>query len=119
VLAAAVVLALGVAEGKLIWYSFHHRDLRRSIQGMLLAEGPAIRGHRVYRSHWDRAEMFVIRSVIGAERGLAAGLDDFLRQSRPGDYLISGHAVAHPDLTVVQSRDRQRLYRRADAPVVK
>ncbi len=119
VLAAAVVLALGVAEGKLIWYSFHHRDLRQSVQGMLLAEGPAIRGHRVYRSHWDRAEMFVIRSVIGAERGLAAGLDDFLSQSRPGDYLVSGHAVSHPDLTAVQSRGRQRLYRRADAPVVR
>jgi hypothetical protein len=25
-----VVLTLGVAEGKLIWYSYHHRDLARS-----------------------------------------------------------------------------------------
>jgi 4-amino-4-deoxy-L-arabinose transferase-like glycosyltransferase len=116
VLACAVVLALTVAEGKLLWYSFHHRDLRRSVQGLLLAEGDALTGHRVFRERWDRGELFVIRGVLGAERGLAVDLDDFMVQSRPGDYLVSSHDLQHPGLAVVQSHGEHRLYRLLETP---
>jgi hypothetical protein len=116
--AAALLLFLFpvVAEGKLLWYSFHHRDLRRSVQGLLLSEGDALTGHRVFRNHWDRAETFVIRGVLGAERGLAVDLDDFMVQSRPGDYLVSSDDLQHPGLAVVQAHGQHRLYRLLETP---
>ena len=114
ILGFVVVLALAVAEGKLIWYSFHHRDLRQSVQGLLLTEGDRLAGRRVFRNHWDRAEMFIIGGVLGAERRLAAGLEDFWRDSRPGDYLVLSQAREHPDLVLVRSGGRHWLYRRRE-----
>jgi 4-amino-4-deoxy-L-arabinose transferase-like glycosyltransferase len=114
-LVGLVVLAAAVAEGKLIWYSYHHRDLRQSAQGLLLDEGDAVAGRRVFRNRWDRAEIFVIRHVLKAERALASDVDDFLSQSQPGDYFLSSHDVTHPELTLAQAHRRYRLYRRNGA----
>ena len=44
VLAGMVLLALAVAESKLIWYSFTMRDLRYSGQGLLIEERDQLAG---------------------------------------------------------------------------
>ena len=113
VLAAIIVSALGVAEGKLLWYSFHHRDLRRSVQGLLLEEKNRLSGHRVFRHQWDRGEIFVLGALVGAE-WREANLEGFWRESRPGDCLVSSRPVADPALALVRSRGRHSLYCRGE-----
>jgi hypothetical protein len=66
----------------------------------------------VFRDDWDRSEMFLIGGVIGAERGLAAGLDDFLAQSQPGDYFMVHHRLDDPRMSPADSNRRNWLYRR-------
>jgi hypothetical protein len=101
-----------VAEGRLIWTSYARRDPGRSVQGLLFAERDQIRGQRVYGDHWNNAEIFVLDALIGAQRGLSPDLVHFLKESGPGDYLVSDPDLKHPDLTIVR-RDRSRaLYRR-------
>jgi hypothetical protein len=111
-LGVIVVLALGVAEGKLIWYSYHHRDLERSTQGLLIAQGAALQGRQVFCNRWDRSEMFVAEALLRATHRLAPDVADFLRDSRPGDYLLSSREIRHPDLAPAGSTQRHWLYRR-------
>lgn len=113
ILAAIIVTAVGVAEGKLLWYSFHHRDLRRSVQGLLLEEKNRLRGHQVFRRDWDRGEVFVLGALVGAE-WREATFDGFLRKSKPGDCLVSSHPVADQALVLVRSRGRHFLYCRPE-----
>src|SRR5204863_5012489 len=56
VLAMVVILALGVAESRLIWYSVHRRNLAQSTQGFLLEERDNLTGRRVFRTRWDNSE---------------------------------------------------------------
>jgi 4-amino-4-deoxy-L-arabinose transferase-like glycosyltransferase len=113
VLAATVVLAGVVAESKLLWYSYHYRDLESSAQGLLLAEeAREVRGRRVFRNSWTRAETFVVRGVVRANDVVAPTLDDFLKESRPGEYLVSSPIERHPKLDLVCRRGRHALYRR-------
>jgi len=114
VLACVVVLVLGVAEAKLLSYSVHYRDVERSVQGLLLAEGHALAGQQVFSRHWDRAEMFVLEAVVRARRGLAADVDEVLRQSQIGDFLVASRDVRHAQLVVVRSVGHQQLYRRRE-----
>jgi 4-amino-4-deoxy-L-arabinose transferase-like glycosyltransferase len=107
-----VVLTLGVAEGKLIWYSYHHRDLARSAQGLLVAQGAALRGRQVFCNRWDRSEMFVLEALLRSTHRLASDVSDFMRESRPGDYFLSTREIAHPGLTPVGSVRGHWLYRR-------
>jgi 4-amino-4-deoxy-L-arabinose transferase-like glycosyltransferase len=111
-LGVIVVLALGVAEGKLIWYSYHYRDLGRSTQGLLIAQGAALQGRQVFCNNWDRSEMFVIEALLRATHRLATDVPDFLSNSRPGDYFLSPREVSHPGLTLAGSVRRHWLYRR-------
>ncbi|MCX6550217.1 MAG: glycosyltransferase family 39 protein [Acidobacteria bacterium] len=113
-LAAVLVLALGVAEGKLIWYSYHHRDLASSTQGVLLSAQDDLRGRSVFRRRWDRAEMFVIQALIGAKYGLAVNEADFLRNSRPGDCLMSSKALHNPALLLLRHVGLHYLYKRTE-----
>ena len=113
-LGVIVVLTLGVAEGKLIWYSYHHRDLGRSTQGLLIAQGAALQGRQVFCNSWDRSEMFVIEALLRATHRLASDVPDFLSNSRPGDYLLSTKEVSHPGLTLAGSVRRHWLYRRQE-----
>jgi 4-amino-4-deoxy-L-arabinose transferase-like glycosyltransferase len=113
-LALVVVLALGVAEGKLIWYSYHHRDLASSTQGLLLSERNELRGRSVFDRHWDRAEMFVIDAMIGATHRRAPDVAGFLRDSRPGDFLMWSSEVSNPALTLVATVRRLHLYKRIE-----
>jgi hypothetical protein len=108
-LSLATVLALTGAEIKLFWYSFHFRDLSRSAQGLLLDEPAGLSGHVVYRDLWDRSGMFVV-GLVGAEFKYITSPDDFLRQARPGDLLLTSHDLNQPGLHLVRSNGRHRLY---------
>jgi 4-amino-4-deoxy-L-arabinose transferase-like glycosyltransferase len=110
-LAMVCVLAFGVAEGKLIWYSFVYRDLALSDQSLVLAETTSLAGHRVYRDQSDRAGAFVTSRLAGAQVGYAASAESFLQDSAPGDYLVVAQSLSHPALELVRSSGRYRLYR--------
>jgi len=56
---AVLGCAIVVAESKLLWYSYHKRDLQSSVQGMLLAEKVRLRGRRVYRSDWQYGDQLL------------------------------------------------------------
>ncbi|HYS27793.1 MAG TPA: glycosyltransferase family 39 protein [Vicinamibacterales bacterium] len=112
VLASLVVMVFAVAEGRLVSYSYHYRDLEQSPQGLLLAETAQLAGQQVFRDRWNYAEIFVVRALIGAEHRTAEDLDAFLRASRPGNYLLSTEPMDRSDLFMVRSNGRQWLYRR-------
>jgi 4-amino-4-deoxy-L-arabinose transferase-like glycosyltransferase len=112
VLAMIVILALGVAESRLIWYSVHRRNLAQSTQGFLLAERETLTGHRVFRTRWDNSEIFVLDALVGAQAREAATPEDFLRDSTPGDYWLARRELEMPELFLVSSEKRQWLYRR-------
>ena len=114
ILAGVTVLALGVAEGKLLWYSFNYRDLKGSAQGLLLEERTRLKNRRVFFDKWDRAEIFVVGGVVGAERRSAVPLENFRRDSRPGDCLVSAESLADADLVLVRPGRHRALYCRRE-----
>jgi hypothetical protein len=115
VLAGAVALALAVAEGQTIFYSYDKRDLRHTVQGLLLAERQSLAGKRVFQDTWNRADRFVLEHVVGAEAHEAAGVDGFVRTARPGDYVIVPHPNGDaPELVQVRANRRHRLCRRRE-----
>jgi 4-amino-4-deoxy-L-arabinose transferase-like glycosyltransferase len=114
ILAGIIVIAFGVAEGKLIWYSYAYRDLGDSAQGMILKERKRLKSHRVFFDEFGRADIFVAGGVVGAERGAALPLEDFWRESRPGDCLVSAARLADPELELVRVGRRRSLYCRRE-----
>ena len=113
-LAAVVGLAVGVAEGRMIWYSYTHRNLRRDPQGLLLDAGSALKGRQVFGARWDRADIFVAEAIAGATHRLAPDLADFLRDSRPGDFYRTSAVLEHEAIALVLSNRRARLYKRVE-----
>jgi 4-amino-4-deoxy-L-arabinose transferase-like glycosyltransferase len=113
-LGAVLVLVVGVAEARLIWYSYHYRDLARSSQGVLLAERDRLKGHTVFRRRLDRGEIFVIHALVGATYGLAPDTESFLRDSRPGDFLLTRRARTGAGLALVRTQGQYLLYRREE-----
>jgi hypothetical protein len=109
-----IVAALGIAEGKLLWYHSRYRDVEDSTQGLLLKERVRLRNHRVFKGQWDRAEIFVVSGVLGSERGSAARADAFWRESQPGDCLIAARRLSDPGLVLVRSGRHNALYCRSD-----
>jgi 4-amino-4-deoxy-L-arabinose transferase-like glycosyltransferase len=103
-LAVLAVMAFGVAEGKLLAYSYHYRDMQRSAQALLLEERDRFAGHRVFRDRLDRAATFVA-GLVDVRLEVAKTTADFLRESQPGDfYLVSSpHHGRRPSLGVVRS----------------
>ena len=114
--AMAVVLATGVsaAEGRLFWYSLHHRDLSLATQGTLLAQRAKLAGHTVFSKRWDNGDWFVLRALVKADPREAACVEDFLRDSQPGDFWYATQRARHPALQLVQVKGRHRLYRRVE-----
>ena len=113
-LGLVIVMALGVAEGKLLWYPSHHRNVNDSTQGLLLQERERLRNHRVFQAHWERAEIFVASAVVGAERGSAARVETFWHESQPGDCLLSPRRISHAGLALVRMVRHHALYCRTD-----
>ena len=114
VFAAGLVVALGVAESRLIWYSLHYRDLTLSGQSLVLAERERLRGHRLYLQPFSRAGYFVAEAVVGARPLSDADDSSFLRDGREGDYLLTSDECLAPELEVVRSNGRDFLYRRRE-----
>jgi 4-amino-4-deoxy-L-arabinose transferase-like glycosyltransferase len=111
-LVVVVALTFGVAEGKLIYFSYRYRDLASSSQGLLLAERGRLEGRQVFSPRWERAEIFVLEALVGGRHRLTADVAHFLGESRPGDYLLVGRPVSHEALSLAGSRRRSWLYRR-------
>jgi mRNA-degrading endonuclease RelE of RelBE toxin-antitoxin system len=114
-LTGTIVTALAVVEGKLCYYSYTMRDVRQTVQGLLLAERGALAGKRVYQDQWSRADRFVLEHVIGAQAREADGLDGFVRAGRRGDYVIVTERDGNEsEIVLVRANRRHRLCRRAD-----
>jgi len=114
----AFLLALVLAEGKLIWYSFHYRDLRLSGQSLLLEERYQLRSRRVYMHPLARADWFVAEAVVGAAPQPALDRIGFFNASRSGDYLLGTETCDDPELKLVRTNGRQYLCRRFDRATV-
>jgi 4-amino-4-deoxy-L-arabinose transferase-like glycosyltransferase len=111
-LVAVVALVAGVAESRLIWYSYNHRDLASSSQGLVLAARDDLKGRQLFRAKWDRADVFVAEAMAGARHRLAPDASDFLRDSQPGDYFLTHTAVALDSVSLVGTSTRNYMYRR-------
>ena len=85
-----------------------------SIQGLLLKEEVRLRNHRVFKSHWDSAKIFVVSGVLGTELGSAARADAFWLESQPGDCLIAARRLSDPGLVLVRSGRHNVLDCRSD-----
>ena len=111
-LVAMILMASTIAEAKLIWYSYHYRDFDRSAQGLLLVEEDRLRGVRVYRTSWDRADAWVMKGLIEAEPAEAMSVQDFLFRSGPGEYFLSSQEIDDPRLVRVAMVGDYSLYQR-------
>jgi 4-amino-4-deoxy-L-arabinose transferase-like glycosyltransferase len=114
VLVLVFIVALGAAESRLVWYSFHRRALTNSTQGLLLAERNSLRGQKVFRHHWTHSEIFVLKGLVGAEHRETASLAGFLLDSNVGDYLFSSADVTQPNMLLVRTDGRHYLFRRRE-----
>jgi hypothetical protein len=75
-------------------------------------------GRRVFRETWENGDICVSRAFIGAGACEVASLDDFIRDSQPGDYLFSSTEVTRADLVLATSDNRHWIYQRNDVNVV-
>jgi len=114
--ASAVVVAcaalLVFAESRLWWYSLHNRDLARSEQALLLADGPSLRGHRLLNATGHRASHFVATALMGADTREVANLAEALKIGAAGDYILSSEGCAGPGLEALRTNDGASLCRR-------
>jgi hypothetical protein len=99
VMGAMVLLAFGVAESKLLWYSYEQRDLKGSMQGFFLESPEMVEGRRVLLEEWDPADHFVLthlvhgQPVTGKPEQIAAGADEhdvlILMPAHDGGWVVS------------------------------
>ena len=109
-LAGVVILALGVAEGKLLWYSHTRRDLGNTVQGLLLDERQRLAGRRVFKAHWNRADRFVLDHVVGAHASDTNGVEGFVRDGRRGDFVVLSETNdEHPEVVEIRKNRSHRL----------
>jgi 4-amino-4-deoxy-L-arabinose transferase-like glycosyltransferase len=114
VLVAVIAGALLVAELKLTYYSYAHRALARSAQGILMLEADHLRGATVYRTSWNHADAFVLKAIVGAAPAQSVDLEDFEHRGKPGDYFLASpspasHNVKGCDLVEVRATRRHVL----------
>jgi hypothetical protein len=109
--AVLLLIVFGVAEGKLIWYSYRNRDLHHSEQALLLQERERLRGRRVYDEIGTRATHFVAAGIVGAEPITADRLE-FLTQSSPGDFMLTERPLDGQEVELVRTDGPYLLYRR-------
>ena len=114
--AAAVVGALLVAEGKLVWYSFQARDVDQSVQGLLMAERGRVMQAHIFKDRWSNSDVFVLEAIVRASGSVASNVDDFLLKSQPGDYFVADPGLEHPSLRLVRSLGSHALYQRTPRP---
>jgi hypothetical protein len=113
-MAAVVVGALGVAEGKLIWHSFNQRALEGSAQELLMQSADHLRGQVVHRGAWTRAETFVVRGIVEGEVAVSGSVEHFLATGSAQDFLLADGVLSDPRLVAVRSNGAHALFRRRD-----
>ena len=106
IIAAMVLLAFGVAEGKLVWYSYNQRDLAGSMQGFFLDSSEMVTDRRVLLEQWDPADQFVLTHlanglpVTGNPRQIAVGADEhdllILMPAQDGGWVLTSARDALP-----------------------
>jgi hypothetical protein len=111
-LVGVIGLAVGVAEGRMVWYNHYVRSMHDTLQGLLLENREAIKGRQVFADRWDRARIFVLEAMVGGRRRLAPDLSDFLRDSEPGEFLYSRRPLQHAAVAMVGSNRYGHLYQR-------
>jgi 4-amino-4-deoxy-L-arabinose transferase-like glycosyltransferase len=109
VLVGVVAVVVVAAESRLIWYSFNYRDLSRSEQSLVLQERAALQGQRVYLVPNSNATRFVADAIVKAEPLTASDRAAFVRDSRPGDYLLTNTPCGGADTREVASTGRHFL----------
>ena len=109
-LLALAVVAVASTEARLAWQSYR-LDVGRSAQGLLLEAGPTLGGRDVFRARWGYPEIFLARAA-GARARDVHGAEEFLRLSRPGDFLLTEATVEAPGVVLVGAAPTERLYRR-------
>lgn len=109
---AMFMIALGVAEGKLFWYSWTRRDIRLSEQSMLLDVRQQLAGQRVFLDPGSRATRFVTEALIGAKARPVTSDDAFLLESRAGDYRLSSVPCDTLGMEWIREKRPQFLCRR-------
>jgi hypothetical protein len=112
-LIATVVIAFGIAEGKMLWYSWTRRDISLSEQSLLVEERSRLKGQRVYlEPDSSRATRFVTEVLAGATPASMADDGAFFRESQGGDYRLSSVSCGRLHLEKVRSSRHQFLCRR-------
>ena len=113
ILGGAIVVALVVAEGKLLWYTFVMRDIDLTAQSLLIAHKDRLAAARIYRNGWNPADQFVLRAFTTATAHDAVDMTDFTERSRPGDFLVAapGQPVS-PLIRPIAANARFALYER-------
>ncbi len=114
IIGLAIIATVGIAEVRLIWYSVHRRNLANSTQGVLLAERDNLRGHRVFRTHWQNNELFVLSALVRVDAREAGSVTEFFDLSSPEDYWLSRDEVLDPRLRLVREQRRHWLYQRVE-----
>ena len=110
-LVVVLVLAAGVAEGKLVAYLYRTRDLAKSDQALLLDERERLRGRRVYDEGRTRAVHFVAEAIVGADPR-PCDRAGFLNESASGDFLLTSKPSTDARLQLIRSNQSYYLYRR-------
>lgn len=111
-IATACVVALGVAEGKLLWNSYHRRDLSLSGQSLLLAERARLTGQRLLLEPHARASYFVATAMVGAQAWNVVGRRQLLTDSREGDYVLKVTPCNFGLMDTISTNGRRWLCRR-------
>jgi hypothetical protein len=80
----------------------------------MLEERQRLKNRRVFFDEFDRADIFVVGGVVGAERRSAEPMELFWSDSRPGDCLVSAQPMVDPGLELVRHGRRRSLYCRRE-----
>ena len=108
------MVALAVAEGKLLFYSYTRRDMEHTVQGLLLQERKRVAGRQVFMERWSNADRFVLEHVIGGTGRESPTVRRFIREGRRGDLIVRPQPDSEtPELVQVRKNRRHRLCRRA------
>ena len=107
---AMVVLAGGVAEGRLLWYSHRKASMHGTAQALILS-GIDTPGVRVVRRAWEHGDRFVLEHIRGG-RAVMGSAADFLASAGPDDRLLSDDEPDAGRFVEVRREGRYALYRR-------
>jgi 4-amino-4-deoxy-L-arabinose transferase-like glycosyltransferase len=110
-LGAIVVIALGTAEGKML-YQAYRRGSGDGVQGLLERERSRLAGRTIFRTEWNAADRFVATRMIAADVAQVGPPDRFIEVAGSGDFLVAAPDLDHPRLEKVGETAAAALYRK-------